>query len=835
MTSFGMVQRLFKWMKLLLVLFTLCFITLMILRIRIQITSNNTILIPSHTSSQIPAPYLKTELEDSTKESEILVILKKNHDTSILKYLQHLRFVYETCIVNQDCVATPYSLIIFNEGSYSEMSHRFSASLISQCHSRCTFIVLTSETRIEEKFLSNKLIQPQHITFQTLSNPIYFLTRPNLNYFEKHFSESISCFSSFHPTYKPLLISNLDSEYSNCWTIIQDVGEVDFIPKVYFGISPNYWLANLIFLDILKVLVRNSTFQSFPLERYLMVDIDDVFLGAKGLKLDLKDVDRLLQSQDRIKEVIPGFKYNLGYCGAYFQSGDPAVQRGDQFLIEKASEFAWFGHIWSHTKPHESSEKSLIQLMEKDLAFAVRYNLSLESTHYSVTPHHSGIYPIHLPLYNAWEELGHVSVTSTEQYPFLWPHHQRRGFVYKSISVLPRQVCGLYTKINFFSNYSGGESAFYKSIRGGSVFKTLVYNPVSIFMTHYPNYAGDYLSQTMFEELTQFVHRYTGISLQYKKPVQLAEIYFKLFPDDRLPVWNLPCNTLHNSRHAEIYAGDSSCDRIPRMLIVGPQKTGSTALLSFLTTLPMFASSQRDPDTFEEIQFFSNLTRYLYGPDWYQERFPAPLERTLIEKSATYFDHNLAPKRIRFLLPDSLIAIILHDPIQRAFSWFQHQRAHHNKIALKYSFIEVLRNETDLLDAKERNLVSNLRSRCLEPGKYSLHIRMWLKHFRADNILFIDGVQIVQNPFQVLTDIMNFTKIYSTVNFSNYLQFDSSKGFYCPLDASGDTMCLGPGKGRIYDPLTKEEFDYLKDFYTPYNKQLKTMLLELNRAIPIWI
>ncbi|KAI6657788.1 Bifunctional heparan sulfate N-deacetylase/N-sulfotransferase-like isoform X2 [Oopsacas minuta] len=65
--------------------------------------------------------------------------------------------------------------------------------------------------------------------------------------------------------------------------------------------------------------------------------------------------------------------------------------------------------------------------MTKDLEFSSLHNLSITTTGYSVTPHHSGVYPIYLPLYKSWQKLGYVTVTSTEQYPTLWPHHLRRG------------------------------------------------------------------------------------------------------------------------------------------------------------------------------------------------------------------------------------------------------------------------------------------------------------------------------------------------------------------------------------------------------------------------
>lgn len=55
---------------------------------------------------------------------------------------------------------------------------------------------------------------------------------------------------------------------------------------------------------------------------------------------------------------------------------------------------------------------------------------------YMVAPHHSGVYPVHDPLYDAWSAVRNVRVTSTEEYPHLKPAWFRRGFIYKGVKVI---------------------------------------------------------------------------------------------------------------------------------------------------------------------------------------------------------------------------------------------------------------------------------------------------------------------------------------------------------------------------------------------------------------
>ena len=59
-----------------------------------------------------------------------------------------------------------------------------------------------------------------------------------------------------------------------------------------------------------------------------------------------------------------------------------------------------------------------------------------------------------------------------------------------------------------------------------------------------------------------------------------------------------------------------NCTNLPSLLIVGPQKTGSTALHFFLQAHPLLKANYPG-ENFEEVQFFSNHKLYLKGVEWY--------------------------------------------------------------------------------------------------------------------------------------------------------------------------------------------------------------------------
>lgn len=99
-----------------------------------------------------------------------------------------------------------------------------------------------------------------------------------------------------------------------------------------------------------------------------------------------------------------------------------------------------FCHMWNHQQPHLYNNVSQLEAeMMLNKQFALEHGIPTNSC-YSVSPHHSGVYPVHEPLYEAWRKVWDVRVTSTEEYPHLrparWVVHNHRIGVFSCSSVL---------------------------------------------------------------------------------------------------------------------------------------------------------------------------------------------------------------------------------------------------------------------------------------------------------------------------------------------------------------------------------------------------------------
>ncbi|NXW84108.1 NDST4 sulfotransferase, partial [Alopecoenas beccarii] len=648
--------------------------------------------------------------------------------------------------------------------------------------------------------------------------------------------EDWTVFQFNHSTYQPVLLTELQTsrppptalpKAALYATVVQDLGLHDGIQRVLFGNNLAFWLHKLVFIDAISFLSGNKL--RLSLDRYILVDIDDIFVGKEGTRMNIDDVKALLETQNLLRTQVANFTFNLGFSGKFYHTGTEEEDEGDDLLLRSVDEFWWFPHMWSHMQPHLfHNESSLVEQMILNKEFAIEHGIP---THmgYAVAPHHSGVYPVHIQLYEAWKKVWRIRVTSTEEYPHLKPARYRRGFIHNGIMVLPRQTCGLFTHTIFYKEYPGGPQELDKSIQGGELFLTILLNPISIFMTHLSNYGNDRLGLYTFANLASFVKSSTNLNLQTLPPVQLAHKYFELFPEQTDPLWQNPCD---DKRHRDIWSRDKTCDHLPKFLVIGPQKTGTTALYLFLLMHPSIISNLPSPKTFEEVQFF-NGNNYHKGIDWYMDFFPTPSNITtdlLFEKSANYFHSEEAPKRAASLIPKAKIITILIDPSDRAYSWYQHQRSHEDPAALKFNFYEVITS-----DHWAPSEIRTLQKRCLTPGWYAVHIERWLTHYPASQLLIIDGQQLRSDPATVMDEVQKFLGVSPHYNYSEALTFDPQKGFWCQLLEGGKTKCLGKSKGRKYPPMDQESRAFLSSYYRDHNVELSKLLHRLGQPLPSWL
>lgn len=186
---------------------------------------------------------------------------------------------------------------------------------------------------------------------------------------------------------------------------------------------------------------------------------------------------------------------------------------------------------------------------------------------------------------------------------------------------------------------------------------------------------------------------------------------------------------------------------------------------------------------FEELQFF-NGPNYLKGLDWYMDQFPfratdnqtASKGVRVFEKSANYFDGEKVPERVNALLPNIRLVAILINPIQRAYSWYQHARSHNDTAAVSHSFYEVITAKN--FSSKP---LKTLRNRSLNPGCYANHLERWLGYFDKQQLILLDGDELRTNPVAVMSQLQSKLNLEPRLDYSRHLRYVPKKGFFCQL------------------------------------------------------
>lgn len=105
-------------------------------------------------------------------------------------------------------------------------------------------------------------------------------------------------FEYHNNTYEPLafaraapnqFIEGTEQDNSTLVAAILDVGKHDGIKRVFFGNSLEFWLHRLMMVDALSYLSHGKL--SLSLDRYIQIDVDDIFVGITGTRMTAGDVE----------------------------------------------------------------------------------------------------------------------------------------------------------------------------------------------------------------------------------------------------------------------------------------------------------------------------------------------------------------------------------------------------------------------------------------------------------------------------------------------------------------------------------------------------------------
>lgn len=227
--------------------------------------------------------------------------------------------------------------------------------------------------------------------------------------------------------------------------------------------------------------------------------------------------------------------------------------------------------------------------------------------------------------------------------------------------------------------------------------------------------------------------------------------------------------------------------QLPAFLIIGTQKGGTTSLFHYLGQHPGLS-----PALLKEVHFFDRDENFQQGKAWYAGQFLGEAGQLGFEATPEYLDGEECAARIVGTLPGVKLIVLLRDPIERAFSAWNMYR-HQLPSSLYYeprSFETLIAQELEGLAYRGY----------LERGKYVLHLRRFLKYFKASQLLLLDFDELHTQPQRLLQRCCDFLSLPAHLPLGEAQPFN---------------------QGQYNDALPEALRSRLKDYFTPYNQRLK--------------
>lgn len=231
-----------------------------------------------------------------------------------------------------------------------------------------------------------------------------------------------------------------------------------------------------------------------------------------------------------------------------------------------------------------------------------------------------------------------------------------------------------------------------------------------------------------------------------------------------------------------VFAGEDdrlniSPDFIPNLFILGAAKCGTTTLHQYLNRLPDICMSEpKEPFYFE--------AEYGQGIEFYRKKYFAHWHGEAIKGDARHRNLLLPfiPDRIRQVNPDAKLIVLVRNPTDRAFSHWYHNYSRDSEDLSFPDAIEVdlqrirsgLRCDTEeeILQHIERLprpapgkvIGLGLYRTYLDSGYYFEQIERYLALFPEGNLKIILFDDLVQQPQQVMADVLSFLGLEKGLN-----------------------------------------------------------------------
>lgn len=205
---------------------------------------------------------------------------------------------------------------------------------------------------------------------------------------------------------------------------------------------------------------------------------------------------------------------------------------------------------------------------------------------------------------------------------------------------------------------------------------------------------------------------------------------------------------------------------LPDFLIIGAQRAGTTSLYRYLVQHPAVLPVVLT----KGVHYFD--TAFEKGVLWYRAHFPLEAHAALLarrlgvavktgEGSPYYVFHPLAAERIARTVPDVKLILLLRDPVERAYSHYQHE------VARGFEHLPL----REALEAEEERLAGERERMMTDPqyqsfayqhhsyvarGRYLEQILRWRELFPREQLLILISEEFFADPAATMARVLAF-------------------------------------------------------------------------------
>ena len=251
----------------------------------------------------------------------------------------------------------------------------------------------------------------------------------------------------------------------------------------------------------------------------------------------------------------------------------------------------------------------------------------------------------------------------------------------------------------------------------------------------------------------------------------------------------------------------------PDFIIIGAQKCGTTSLYHFVIRHPDII-----PARVKEIHYFT--VHYKLGSQYYRSNFPTNISRhgylkkqkkLTGEASPTYIYYSTTPNRMKKIMPNVRLIVILRNPVDRAYSQYHYIIKQRNeKLPLPFEEALELSKERYMKKKEYDDIINNTNSFFAQynsdaltaRGIYADQLENWFKHYDKKQFLFLSTEDFHKNTQHTLDQVFNFLGL-------NPFKIDNPKRH---------------NVGNYKEKMNEETRKSLIEYFKPHNARLYKLL-----------